>query len=96
MVNVMFILLTKRAFPNIIEGVNSKPCLLAPLEWIHPPFFCITYTTYNIYNFSHILGKTNFYPQLRYFHVLFCCMNAVGTLLLVTSVSQAATVRTIC
>ena len=39
--NIMSTLLAKRAFSDILEGMNSNNCLLAPLVCSKPPFFCV-------------------------------------------------------
>ena len=41
MIHIIFVLLAKRAFSNITEGVDSENFLLAPLAWSSPPTFCI-------------------------------------------------------
>ena len=38
----MFVIHSKKAFSNILEGVTSKTFLLAPLANLIPSFFCLT------------------------------------------------------
>ena len=48
MINVVFVLLAKRAFSDDIKGVNSKDFSLAQLACSKSPFFQKTNVAYNI------------------------------------------------
>ena len=48
MINVMFLLLAKGAFSNVIEGVNSKNFSLAPLV-------CARRSSFHVNNVIHSL-----------------------------------------
>ena len=95
MINVVFVMLTKEAFSDVIQGVNSKHFLLAPLSCSTPSFCWNNYRliAYNIYDTTHTLGR-----QLAFFaaEVLAICV-LLHEMLLATSarISQAANVRTI-
>ena len=61
--NIMFVLLAKRAFSDVTESVNSKNFLLAPLATSTPPALCMD-NAINIwlatsYKFRGGLGFTN-------------------------------------
>ena len=50
MMNVMFALIAKRVFSDILEGVSSKDFSLALLACLRPPFFkLLAYTIYSFY-----------------------------------------------
>ena len=38
----MFVIHSKKAFSNILDGVTSKTFLLTPLAKLIPSFFCLT------------------------------------------------------
>ena len=40
--NVLFVLHSKKALSDILEGVTSKTSSLAPLAGLMPSFFCMT------------------------------------------------------
>ena len=79
MMNVVFALLAKGAFSDVIESVHSKKFSLALLACSRsPPSFhrnsvidlwLITFTIS-----PTIREATSFYPQLRYFHFLYFYM----------------------
>ena len=79
MMNVVFALLAKGAFSDAIEGVNSKKFSLAPLKCSKSPlpfhknsFIDLWLITFTISR--TIRETTSRYPQLRYFHFLYCYM----------------------
>ena len=78
MMDVVFVLLAKGAFFDVIQGVNSKSFPLVLLECFRPHFFhkhsvidlwLITFTISRT-----IRETTGFYPLLRCFHFLYCYM----------------------
>ena len=79
MMDVVFALLAKGTFFNVIEGVNSKNFLLAPLPCSRsPPSFhkdSVIDLWLKICKISRTIRETtSFYPQLSYLYLLYCYM----------------------